>query len=389
MPTRVEAFVTPELLVWARKTAGYSVETAALKAKVKPDQLDSWEQGNTRPSIPQLRRLAKQYKRPLAVFYLPEPPLTFQALHDYRRLPKQTPLTESPELRFEIRRAHERRLIALELYEEVGETPPAFHMHVSLSDDPELVADQIRQLLGVTYPEQRKWKDGYEARNWWRNALETLGVLVFQVSDVALTEMRGLSINEKPLPVIAVNNKDHVHGRIFTMLHEFVHLLLNENSLCTLHERYLRTHHEQQVEIFCNRVAGATLVPQMFLEMETEVSGKKLQAEWPDDIVEDLARRYSVSRETLLRRLLTLGFATEAFYRKKREDFLEEYDELSKQVRTGFTQPDRAAINAAGPLFVRLVLNGYYQDKLTAIGVSDVLNVRLKHLENIERMVRG
>jgi hypothetical protein len=39
MPRRVEALVEPELLVWARKKTGYSVEDAARKARVPPDKL--------------------------------------------------------------------------------------------------------------------------------------------------------------------------------------------------------------------------------------------------------------------------------------------------------------------------------------------------------------
>ena len=77
MSIRVEALITPALLRWGRETAGYDVETASAKASVKPEALESWESGQARPSIPQLRKLAKLYKRPIAVFYLPEPPQGF------------------------------------------------------------------------------------------------------------------------------------------------------------------------------------------------------------------------------------------------------------------------------------------------------------------------
>ncbi len=70
---RVEATPTPVVLVWARKTAGMSVDVAAQKADVKPEQLSSWEAGATCPSIPQLRKLATVYRRPLAAFYLAAP----------------------------------------------------------------------------------------------------------------------------------------------------------------------------------------------------------------------------------------------------------------------------------------------------------------------------
>jgi transcriptional regulator with XRE-family HTH domain len=105
MATSVKALVKPELLVWARTSAHLRVEEAAHKAQVKEEQLAAWERGEGQPSIPQLRKLGRVYKRPLAVFYLPKPPTTFQALHDFRRLPEGAAGEQSPELAYEIRRA--------------------------------------------------------------------------------------------------------------------------------------------------------------------------------------------------------------------------------------------------------------------------------------------
>jgi len=65
---RVEALVKPELLRWGRETAGLTIEAAAKKITVTPERLLSWENGHSRPSIPQLRKMADVYKRPLAAF---------------------------------------------------------------------------------------------------------------------------------------------------------------------------------------------------------------------------------------------------------------------------------------------------------------------------------
>ena len=118
MAASVKALVKHELLVWARTSAHLTVEDAARKAQVKEEQLAAWELGEGQPSIPQLRKLGRVYKRPLAVFYLPEPPKTFDALRDFRRLPAEMAGKQSPELAFEIRRARARREIALDLYQE-------------------------------------------------------------------------------------------------------------------------------------------------------------------------------------------------------------------------------------------------------------------------------
>src|SRR4030042_4366060 len=121
MARSIEALVEPRLLGWGRRSAGLDIESAARKVQVKRECLERWERGESRPTLTQLRKLGRAYKRPIAVFYLPEPPEDFQALRDFRRLPGAVSAVESPELRFEIRRAQSRREPALELYELAAE----------------------------------------------------------------------------------------------------------------------------------------------------------------------------------------------------------------------------------------------------------------------------
>ena len=133
MANRVEAIVKPELLSWARRSAGLDVDQAAKKIPVKPERLASWERGESRPTVKQLRKLGRVYRRPLAIFYLPEPPLDFHPMHDFRRLPGEVAGVQSPELCYEIRRALNRREIALELYEAALGPVTEFTLRAQLS----------------------------------------------------------------------------------------------------------------------------------------------------------------------------------------------------------------------------------------------------------------
>src|SRR6185503_8417176 len=119
MPTaRNDAFVKPDLLVWAREDSGLSLEAAAKKISIRPDRLLACEQGDARLTVNQLRTLSNAYKRPLAFFFLPQPPPKSATLHDFRRLPDEEPESASPKLRLEIRRAKYRRRISLNLFSE-------------------------------------------------------------------------------------------------------------------------------------------------------------------------------------------------------------------------------------------------------------------------------
>ncbi|MGB9616108.1 MAG: helix-turn-helix domain-containing protein [Desulfomonilaceae bacterium] len=252
MTKRAEAFINHELLLWARRTAGLNLSQAARKVGVPEDRLASWERGQNRPTINQLRKLASAYKRPIAVFYLPAPPRDFQPLRDYRRLVGAAGEPASPGLLWEVRRARAKREIAIDLYRSLDEKPPRFLVTASVKDDPEALARRIRNEWRISPEIQTRFTDKYEAFNWWRNSLELKGILVFQANQVDISEMRGFSLSERPLPVIVTNVKDLPLARIFTMLHELVHVAIRQGGVCDLEEYDELGHAEQEIEVFRN-----------------------------------------------------------------------------------------------------------------------------------------
>ena len=385
MSERVEALVQPEMLIWARTTSGYSIEDSARKLQVKSERLESWEAGNARPTINQLRKMSRVYRRPLAAFYLPEPPKDFVVMNDFRHKHEQEERTKSPQLRFAMRQAEYRRDVALELYEELGAKPPTFEIHADIHEPPDILASRLRDFLNVSYEDQIHWGTDYKALAGWRKALEQHGIFVFQVPGVETDEMRGFSLSLHPLPVIAINSKDAPVARVFSMMHELVHIVLNDNGLCDLMEGWLDPATENYVEVFCNRVAGALLVPANHLTREPEVRNQKDATTWHDNDLEALAKRYSVSRETILRRLLILERTSVEFYKQKRTQYQEDWQaqQTLHRRKQGAVPPERIAVSRTGELFARLVLEGYAANRITGMDVSRYLNVSLKHLPAI------
>ena len=88
--------VNPEILVWARKTAGLTLDDAARRVGIRDargmaaaDRLALLERGEKEPARPVLVRMARQYRRPLLVFYLTRPPKKSDFGTDFRTLPAQ------------------------------------------------------------------------------------------------------------------------------------------------------------------------------------------------------------------------------------------------------------------------------------------------------------
>ncbi len=385
MPRTAEALVKRELLRWARDESGLTVEAAARKAKASPERLESWEEGKARPTVAQLRKLAKAYRRPLAVFYLPEPPAPLPTPRDFRRPPTALPL--SPELRLAHREAVHRREIALELLREIGEPPPRFTLSATTDDEPEQIGARLRGELGITHGQQIHWRSTGYARRAWGEACENAGVLVCQARNVKPEEMSGFSIADFPLPVVVVNIKDAEERRIFTLVHEMVHIATKQGGLCYLDHSLAGP--AQRVEAFCNRVAGAALVPLEDLCTERVVREGAGSSGWSDDDIKALARRFRVSREVVLLRMVAGGLASREFYEQKREQIRREYRRRESKRTTGGPAPPSLAIAKAGRLFAGLVLRAYHLERITASDVADHLEVRVKHISDVENALFG
>jgi Zn-dependent peptidase ImmA (M78 family)/transcriptional regulator with XRE-family HTH domain len=381
--------VNPDLLVWARETAGYSVADTATRFKKDEEEIRSWESGETVPTINQLRALAEFYRRPLGVLFRSERPEDRRLPRDFRRMPGTFRVSRQPEVIAELRSAQERREIALDLYQELAEEPPPFVLSAHLDEAPEIVGARIRTALGVTATDQFRWRDFYFAFNTWRERIEAQNVLVFQFSRIASEKMRGYSLAEGAISVIGVNRGEPPQARCFSLLHEFTHLLLRVSGVCDFAEDE-QPPEEQRIEIFCNAVAAAALMPMADFLRETLVSPyPQRPREWDESAIVTLARRYKVSRDAMARRLYTANLATLEFYVRKHQQYLEE-----ARVRKA-TQPDAPigekggdkAAALLGAAYGRLVLASYHQDLISLRDVSSYLGMKLSYLGDFERAI--
>ena len=280
MPTH-RPTINPALLVWGRRSVNLTDEQAAKRLGVSVETLRAWEAGEQPPTIAQLRTAAEKYRRPLGVFFLPTPPADPTPPHDFRTVSGKDAQELSPELLVELRRAHHRREVALELLAELERRAPRLQLRVQLGDDPEQAGKRVRQVLGVQLAQQQKWREG-TSFNEWKAVIEARGVLVFQARGVSYKEVRGFSIAEHPLPVIVVNGSDFPNAKTFTLLHEFVHLLLHLGGICDPYAYVVRGRsRNSHIEVFCNHVAGAILVPASSLVNHASVIAKKTRKGGP------------------------------------------------------------------------------------------------------------
>lgn len=366
--------VNPHILRWARERAGYSIADVADKLSVSLGRVEGWERGDIALTFGRLDALANLYKRPSILFYLPKPPDEREVpLADFRSHQETT-----PDLRYQLRRANERRAVALDLYAELGDKPPDFGFRCSSDEDAAEAGARLRSVLRVRLEEQRAWAadtQGFRALNAWKDAVERAGVLVTQASKRKLGGCRGVSLFAAPISVVVLST-EATRGRIFTLMHELAHLGLRQGGLCDLHDT--------GVESFCNRVAAAALMPAEALRNEPLVAPSRRQG-WPTDSLRRLARTFSVSEPALVLRLVTLGLAPESLYKAKVAEYRRQAEAAQASAENAPVPQHTQAIAANGRTFTRLVLDAYHRGSLTAHRAATYLDTSFKWVPDIER----
>ncbi len=273
-------------------------------------------------------------------------------------------------------------MIALYKEEEIEPIPLALNISADTAED--VFATQIRSFLSLTNQLQIKLRKPEAALAYCISKLEEQDFLIFQAAKVRPEEMRGLSIAYEEFPIIALNRKDEPSARLFTLFHELVHVLSRTSGICN----DLSQDKDQinQIELFCNKIAGLALVPTMQLKQNKYVS--LIQQYGFDDIyVNALARDFAVSKEVVLHRLWDIGVIERTTYFDTLKRYSEEYIVYKKQKKQdGFLPPALDKGTQVGKLYAKTVITAYHADKLSSRETSNyLLGLRVKHFGAIER----
>ena len=393
MSKHVVAQVEGEFVSWARESAGYTRGEIAEKLKKTEDEVSSWERGTRPMYLSQLRKVASICQRPMSDFYLPTPPQESPIPHDFRRIDTRENPEFSPSMRFVLRDAREKQSAFLYLIELLGSNLQEFELSAQVDQSAETIGENIRSALNITYDIQAGFASHYQAFNCYRQQIQSLNVLVFLFGDVSEEEVNGFSMYERFCPLICVNRSMSISRRIFTLFHELVHVLLRTDGICDLEEAGHRANYDSMVEAFCNRVVACTLMPKKDFSEFPVVQDHSPNAIWNDSEINAISNAFKVSRESVVRRLLTFGMVSNEFYVGKRNHYLSQYKNSKEKQRRGSKQSLKEfrgesavdkALSICGLKFSRAVLDCLTDDKITLADASNLLDVRFDQIGKVE-----
>ena len=370
----------PDVLRWARESANLSCEDVAQKIKKPAEMIQSWESGRAFPTYVQLEKLAYQiYKRPIAVFFFPEPPKEESPFKSFRTLPEHERQKLSPNILHLLRKAQAMQINLEELCEGRNPAQRKIWEEVSIAPGQSLkrVATRVRSALGVSLEEQVSWKNVDSALKQWRAGLEGKGVFVFKEA-FRQPEISGFCLFHREFPVIYLNNSMPKTRQIFTLFHELAHLLLGTSGIDKVEDDDfdLLSGADSQIERFCNRFAAAFLVPDS--DFDRRIDG----CEFDDGSIYEFAKRYSVSREVVLRKLRDRHLIDSETYRVYVSKWADESS--ARKSRSGGGDYYLTRASYLGRQYLDLAFGKYYQNQIGIGQLADYLNVRVSNIAGIE-----
>jgi Zn-dependent peptidase ImmA (M78 family) len=377
VPTR------PDVLKWLREKSGWTLDDLSSHTKISINNITRWERGDARPTYNDIVKLADAYKRPTAIFFISRPLNERPFPQDFRRLSGEQKAFTVKTLRA-IRKAQNSQLISKELKDNLNVTLEPTINHASLNDDTDKIANFEREKLSFTLEDQtnRKFSD-YDIFKMLRSQIESKNILVFQFS-MELEELRGLTLLDIKPYAIVVNTSDNIRARIFTLLHEYGHILLNEPSLCTPETPISKkvNPHGASVETWCNRFAADFLLPKDIIVKEYE----KYNLSKSLTKYRTIANKYKVSNTMTLVRMRSLGLISKEQFLLERNILKSEDEEEKEDIAHGVkgTLGDQAA-REYGNEYISLVVRNEQKGHITYSDALGYLHVKTKDFEKFTR----
>lgn len=385
MPSPMRIPVKPEVMRWARETAGLDVPTAAQRIGVKPERVAAWENGEAVPTIKQVRTIAATYHRPLATLFMADPIADekLAVLPDFRRSDHHTEILPNA-LQKAIMRAHRQRNALLEIAEDLELPPSETEAKFSLDSEmnEEDAGSELRRALAMDSLPATVVSRPEEFLRQLVRAAEQLNVTVTQVQRVAPQDMRGFSLGDGPCPIVALNGADWPRGKIFSLLHELCHVGFRSNGLCDLEHRS-----SEAIERKCDGVAAAAIMPRAaFLQTVGAVTGEGLSA----DTARSLGNAFGASGEAATLRMIELGRATWDDYRRLKPAFDSAYqlyksDEREKSAGTEAPIFYQLKTRDLGRRFIHQVLEAHGEDVISSRDAAQLLEVSYDKIPKLAR----
>jgi Zn-dependent peptidase ImmA (M78 family) len=388
--------LNPDILTWARSTAGLSVDEAAqilgfkdAQERSAEERLKALEAGKEEPSRSVLLKMAKVYHRSLLVFYLSEPPRAGDRGQDFRRAPGVDAQQYDPTLDALIRDIRGRQSIVKDLLEQNEAHRVDYVGSVTMDVPFKQLANRITESLAFSLADFRRQTTIEAAFTYLREKVEASGTYVLLLgnlgshhTNIPAKTFRGYAIADPGAPFIVVNDQDAKIAWSFTVFHELTHLWLGATGVSGEST-------DMQLESYCNNVAGEMLLPESDLNELRALRRASLQ-----EAIESIARFAStrnISRAMVAYKLFLTDTISNARWKELDQHYEEE--RLANQARRENEEKAKGGPSyyvvrrhRLGHALLDLVRNSLAEGTITPTRAGQVLGVKPRNVDPLVDM---
>ncbi len=308
-----------------------------IQVKKKFPKYDKWIKGEDYPTYNQLIELSKILHIPFGYFFLEKLPERKYPIPHYRTV-QNGDFKPSSELLETILFAQKIQEWAKDILLQWGNEKLSFCGKYKDNYNQEAVIQELKKIFEIENNWASQKSTWTEALNYLIEKAEEKGIIVLKNGVVgnnthrklSVEEFRGFVLYDEVVPVVFINNNDAISAKIFTLIHEVVHILIGQSASFDL--RNLQSANNA-IEQFCDKCTAEFLVPAKEIK---DIYEKETH-------FEKLAKHFKVSQIVILRRLLDTSMITKEEFHEELKILYEK--EIKKPQNSGgdfyHTAPNR------------------------------------------------
>ncbi|MDS3288403.1 peptidase [Streptococcus pneumoniae] len=331
----------------------------------KLPNIDKFLSGDLEPTFNQLSVLSKLINVPTGLLVLKEKIIPISLDVDFRTLNSQRISEMSSELKATILEMQEKQEFLRDAVEDECYFVGMFDFNSKLEE----VIEKARTLLGPEITQNRF--------RYYRKVLGKLGIYIFlngKYKDnthrpLNVKEFRGFVLSDKKAPIIFINQLDSKAGQLFTLIHEFIHVLFGDSDLLEPEE----VGKQNKKEAVINSVTAEILAPKsLIIDM---FDGEKTIK----DNLEIIAKKTEVSKFVILRRLYDFSIISKDTYQSINFELEEEFNQIQKHRKpsSGGNYSNNLRFRIDNNFF-KYVNNAVQQNKITYTDAFNIVGVGYK-----------
>lgn len=288
--------VNPTILNWLMQEAQQGNVGSSII-----DLIKEWISGEKEPTFSQIEKVSKKINIPFGYFFLEKPPLEKCKIVDFRTVDSISIHNPSRDLIDTVDLMSGIQEWMVEYNKENGASGYNFVGSIKTTDSVIPAAKTIREDLNLSLNWFEDFRNAREAFNSLRNTIADIGVIVMMNGIVGnnthrtlnVSEFRAFALTDPYAPLIFINSRDADNGKLFSLLHELVHVWIGKDNF--YNDVYGVSQKVSKEEQFCNAVAAEILVPDsIFIDEWSNQTGSN------ESIIYELEKKFICSRFTLL-----------------------------------------------------------------------------------------